>query len=241
MPLDDILTAFHSLSEAAGFQDKTTEELLAGLDTSSDIIRLGVNREIVVGDNDDRGYLPLGLSLNADGGEGHDVLLMSESLENVHLEFSGDRLELTRLGDGAMLSIKNAEAIAFDSGETVLFAHNQTEAVLGRLFHSFFNRNATSSEWQLWSMVPADQLDPEVALNWFQQNSGMNDLPDADYIQTLFVQTLGRQASDNELDFYLSRLENDQIDRGWLAVAVANSQEAAAYLSSSVILQESWI
>ncbi len=40
------------------------------------------------------------------------------------LEFVGDHLELIRLNDGAMLSIQNAGAIAFDSGETTIIAHN---------------------------------------------------------------------------------------------------------------------
>lgn len=238
---EDILTAFYSLPEATEFLNKTPDELLAGLEDNLDIIRLDVVRELIGGDNNDQGYLPLGLALNADGGKGHDVLRMLGDRENVHLEFSGDSLELTRLDDGAMLSIKNAEVIVFDSGETVVIAHNQTEAILGRLFHSFFNRDATSAEWQLGRLVLADQLASGDVLNWFQQNSSLNDLSDTNYVQTIFTQTLGRQASDNELNFYLSRLENNLIDRGWLAVVIANSSEAATHLVGSVILHEGWV
>ncbi len=238
---EDILTAFYSLPEAAGFLDKTPDELLAGLATNPNIIQLDVVRELIGGDDNDQGYLPLGLALNADGGAGHDVLRMPGDREDVHLEFVGDSLELTRLDDGAMLSIKNAEAIAFDSGETVLIAHNQIDAILGRLFHSFFNRDATSAEWQLWQLVPADQLDPEDVLDWFQQNSNLDDLSDTNYVQTIFTQTLGRQASGSEFSFYLNRLENNLIDRGWLAVAVAESSEAAIHLAGSVMLHEGWV
>ncbi len=239
--IDNILTAFYSLPEAIGSQDKTPDQLLTGLETNPYIVRLDVMRDLVGSDDNDQGYLPLGLALNADGGEGHDVLRMTGSREDVHLEFVNDSLELTRLSDGAMLSLKNAEAIAFDSGETVLFAHNPTEAVLGRLAHSFFNRDATVEEWQQGREILDAQIDPQIILNWFRQNSGMNDLSDTDYVQTLFVQTLGRQASDNELNFYLNRLESDQVDRDQLAVVIANSQEAAVYLSGSVILQENWV
>ena len=108
----DIVRAFLELSEAAAFQDKTTDELLAGLDENPNIIQLDVTREIIAGDGDDQGYLPLGLALNADGNAGYDVLRMQNSRSDVHLETVGDRLEVTRLEDGAMLSLKNAEAIA---------------------------------------------------------------------------------------------------------------------------------
>jgi len=202
---------------------------------------LDVVRDVIGGDDNNQGYLPLGLALNVDGGAGHDVLRMLGDREDVHLEFVGDSLELTRLDDGAMLSVKNAEAIAFDSGETVVIAHNQTEGILARLVHSFFNRNATSDEWLLGLKALDDQVSHDSILDWFQQHAGLNGLSDTDYIQTLFTQTLGRQASDNELNFYLNRLENNLIDRGWLAVVVADSFEAATHLVGSVMLQEGWV
>ena len=239
--LDDVLTAFRNLPESIGLQDKTAEELLAGLVENSEIIRLDANRDIVTGNKDDQGYLPMGLSLEADGGEGYDVLRMLGSLEDVRLQSINGSLELTRLEDGAMLSLRNAEAITFDSGDTVVFAHDSAEAVLGRLLHSFFNRSATADEWRQGKEALDAQINPQVILDWFLQNSNVSNLTDSEYIQTLFVQTLGRNASSTEFNYYLNRLENNQIDREWLAVIIANGQGASIHLANSVIVQENWI
>ena len=237
---DNILAAFYSLPEAAGFQDKTPDQLLAGLDTNPYIVRLDTEREFAGGDENDQGYLPLGLALNADGGAGLDVLRMAGSREDVHLEFTGDNLELTRLSDGAMLSLTNAEAIAFDSGETVIVAHNAAEATLARLVHSFFDRDATPEEWQLGqeALVHADFA---VILDWFQQHADLNDLSHTDYVQAIYTQTLGREATETELNQQLARLENDQITRGDLAYQIAGSQEAALHLIGSVMLHDGWV
>ncbi len=238
---DDILTAFHNLPEAAAFQDKTSDELLAGLETDPNIIRLDVTREVIAGAGNDQGYLPLGLALTADGGEGFDVLRMLGNRDDVHLEFVNDRLELTRLNDGAMLSLKNAEMIAFDSGETVVIAHNQTEDILARLIHSFFDRDATQEEWQLGREALDAQVSHRSILDWLQQHAGLDGLPNTDYVQTIYTQTLRRAATNDELDQQLSRLDSHQVDREWLAVEIAQSTEAATHLVGSVMLQEGWV
>jgi hypothetical protein len=239
---DDILAAFHNLQEAAALQDKTGDELLADLATNPNLIQVNADREVVTnGNHDDQGYLPLGLALNADGGEGYDVLRMTGDREDVHLEFVNDRLELTRLSDGAMLSLKNAEMIAFDSGESVVIAHNPVESILARLVHTFFNRDTTPEEWQSGLEALDAQVNHDTILDWFQQHAGLQDLSNTDYIETIYSQTLGRAATDSELDQQLSRLDNNQINREWLAVEIAQSSEAAAHLVGSVMLQEGWV
>ncbi|MBX3617351.1 DUF4214 domain-containing protein [Nitrosomonas sp.] len=238
---DDILAAFRNLPEAAAFQDKTSEELLAGLDTNPYIIRLDTLRDITGTVGNDIGSVPLGLALNVDGGAGHDTLRMPGQRDNFHLEFVNDRLELTRLDDGAMLSLKNAETIAFDSAKTVVIAHNQTEAIVARLVHSFFDRDATADEWQLGQEVLQAETGLDTILAWFQQNTDLSAASDSDYVQAIYTRTLGRSATDDELNLQLSRLENNQVDRSELSVEIASSTEAAVHLIGSVLLQEGWV
>lgn len=238
---DNILTAFRSLPEAVAFQDKSSDELLINLETNPYIIQLDPLRDLMCGDEDNQGYLPLGLAMNADGGTGFDVLHMLGSRDDVHLEFVDNRLELTRLNDGAMLSLKNAETIVFDSGETVAIAHNQTEEILARLVHSFFNRDATVEEWQLGQEVLDDRVGYENIFAWFKQHAPMDELPDATYIDVIYQNTLGRVPNNSELTRHLSQLEDHQISREWFAVEIAESSEAAAQLIGSVMLQEGWV
>jgi len=238
---DDILAAFHSLPEALAFQDMTRDELLAGLETNPNIIRVDAIRDFIGGDEDNQGYLPLGLAMNADGGAGFDVLRMLGHRDDVHLEFVDNRLELTQLSNGAMFSIKSAEMITFDNNETVVIAHNQTEGTLARLVHSFFNRDATAAEWQLGRETLQKPYDSDAILDWFQQRAGLQDLSDTDYVQTIYTQTLGRSATIDELDLQLSRLESHQVDRNWLPVEIAQSSEVVTHLIGSVLLQEGWV
>ncbi len=238
---DNILAAFYSLSEASGLQDKTPDELLAGLENNPNIIRLDTSRKMIGGDGDDQGYLPLGLALEADGNAGVDVLRMTGGRDDIHLEFNGDNLEITRLEDGAMLSIRNAEAIAFDSGETTIIAHNSTEAVMARLAHGFFNRGATSEEWQMGLDALNASINLDIIVDWLQQNTDLGGLSDTDYIQTLFAQMLGRSASDTELNFYLDQLEGNQVGRNELALDFAESSETVAHLSNSILVREDWV
>ncbi|WP_295623446.1 DUF4214 domain-containing protein [uncultured Nitrosomonas sp.] len=235
---DDILTAFHNLPEAVDFQDKTDTELLNGLETHPDIIQLDVSRNFTGGDENNQGYLPLGLAVNADGGAGHDVLQLPGTREGVHLEFAEDRLELTQLSNGAMFSLRNAEMIAFDNGETVVIAHDATEGILGRLFQSFFDRNATIAEWQLGREALQAQISPDTILDWFQQRAGLDALSDTEYVQTIYSRTLERSATDDELSLQMSRLANNEVERKWLAVEIAQSNEATISLVGNVMLQE---
>lgn len=240
---EDILAAFRSLPETInlGLQDKTDDELLAGWDTDPTIIRIDAARGFTGGTENNQGYLPLGLAINADGGAGQDVLRMPGSRDGVHLEFSGERLELTQLSDGAMFSLKNAEMIAFDNHETVVIAHNPVESILARLVRSFFDRDATPAEWQLGRETLQQPYDADAILDWFQQRAGLQVLSDTDYIQAIYNHTLGRPATDDELHQQLARLESHAIDRNWLTVEIAQSDEAAAHLVGNVMQHDGWI
>ncbi len=239
----DVLAVFRSLPEAIklGLQNKTGSELLSGWDTDPTIIRIDATRNLTGGAENDQGYLPLGLTINADAGAGYDVLRMPGGRDDAHLEFSGDRLELTQLSDGAMLNLKNIEMIAFDNLETVVIAHNQVEAILARLVHSFFNRGASIAEWQVGLEALHQPYDANAILDWFQQHADLQALSDTDYIQTIYNHTLGRSATDDELSQQLVRLESHAIDRSWLTVEVAQSNEAATHLVGSVMLHEGWV
>ena len=235
----DVVNAFLSLPEAIVFNSKTTDELLAGLIDNPSIIQLDVARDFIGSDGNDQGYLSLGLALNVDGGSGHDVLQMQGSLDAVHLEQIGDTVGITQLEDGAMLNLRNAEMIAFDSGENVLLAHNDVEGILGRLFQTFFDRDATVTEWQAGREALIIGIEPDVFLNWFQTHASLTALSDTDYIQALYAQTLDRSVTDIELNQQLTRLNGGKITRDWLAVDIASSDEVVTAVGSVWMLDNS--
>jgi predicted transcriptional regulator len=234
--VDLIVEAFLRLPEAADFRQMTAEALLAGLNDNPAIILLSAGRNIIGNDDNNQGYLPLGLALNVDGRDGYDVLRMQGAREDVHVELVNDALEMTHLEDGAMLSLTNAEMIAFDSGENILLAHNRVEGILGRLFQTFFDRDATIEEWQLGHEALAGNINPDVILDWFQARASLGAFSDAEYIQALYTHTLGRTATETELQAQLFRLENNAITRNWLAVDLASSDEAITTIGSVLLL-----
>ena len=229
---DDIVTAFLNLPEAAAFNNQSTDELLAGLNENPNVIQVNTTRTVVGSDQNDQGYLTQGLGFLVDGGNGHDVLRMRGNRDDVYLEQVDNTVEITRLDDGAMLSLTNAEMIAFDSGETQLLAHNRVEGILGRLVQTFFDRDATINEWQMGRDALNHGVSPDVILNWFQARADLNTLDVIDYIQALYNQTYGRAATETELNQQLLRLDNGEVTREWLAVDIASSDEAITTVGS---------
>jgi len=238
--IDDLLAVYRTLPEAAKTADKSNEELLAGLKDNPNIIRLDFIRNLTVTEGNDEGYLPLGVALNVDGGKGVDVLKMARKRDESHLEFNGE-LELTQLSDGAMLKLTNAEMITYDSGESVVFAHNPLEGTVARLVHSFFNRDVTADEWRLGIDAMNHQVSFDDILAWFKDHANMQNLSNAEYINTIYHNTLGRDASIEELSANLSRLDASAVTRESLAAEIAQSDEASTHLIGSVMLHEGWI
>ena len=113
-----------------------------------------------------------------------------------------------------MLDLKNVEMIALANDETIAIAHDQIEGILGRLVHTFFDRNASVEEWQLGRDALAQHIAPDAILNWFQDHAGLTQLSDSDYIQTLFQNTFDRAATATEQNDYLTQLQM----AAWIAV-----------------------
>ena len=238
---DDIAKLFLTLPEASGLQGKTESELLQGVDSNPSIIRALAERDLVGGNSDDQGYLPGGVALHVDGGKGFDVLHETGKRADVHLETSGNSVEQTQLTDGSMLSLKNVEMIAFDNGETVVFARNQTEGILGRLVHTFFDKNATVEQWHTGVDLLAQDAPPvQEILNWFVANSGLANLNDTDYVQALYQNTFHHEADATQLQDALNSLNNG-VDRGWLGVELAQTQEAVTVIGSQVVVMDGWM
>ncbi|WP_313953231.1 calcium-binding protein [Accumulibacter sp.] len=237
----DIVRAFLTLPEASSLQGKSAGELLAGVDSNPAIIRIPTERALVGSSGDDQGYLPGELALSIDGAAGYDVLHVQGSRKDMHLEALGGNLELTQLNDGRMTTLKNVEMIAFDSGETVAIAHNAVEGVLGRLVHTFLNQDPTLELWRAGLDALAQNVAPDDILDWFQANAGLTQLNDQDYVQTLYMNTLQRQATSTELSTHLDALNAGAIDRSWLAVEIAATAEAAEVIGSRVLVMDGWM
>lgn len=101
---------------------------------------------------------------------------------------------------------------------------------------SLLNRGATLEEWQAGRQALADNVEVQAFFNWFQDRTDLDQLSDSEYIQTLFQNTLQRSATTDEVNGYLAQLNNGSLNRDWLAVAIAQSEEAIAIIGSVIEL-----
>ncbi|MDT8406034.1 MAG: hypothetical protein RQ715_02180 [Methylococcales bacterium] len=238
---DDLANLFRDVLAPDAVKTLSNAELLEGLDTNANLVRLDVNRSFIGSDNDERGQLPRGLAWQIDGGEGFDVLDVNGARSDVHLTDNQNQLELTHFDDGAMLSLSNAEAIAYADGDSTLLARNAVEGVLGRLVQTYLNRDASVEEWQLGLELVQDPANYRPILDWFNdQAQDLNSLDNAGFIQAVFQNTLGRNANTDERDGLLDRLNNGDLDRDGLAIELAAGDEAIAAVGS-VLQFDGWV
>lgn len=228
------------------------------------VANVSANRNIVTDllttQGDDHGYVSMGLALSIDAKAGFDVLNMTGSRSDINyrllpLDFTEivdfynnhptetmlptGALEITRLTDGAMLDLKNVDFIAFDNGDAIAIAHNHTETVIGRLFHTLLNRDPSAHEWQLAQQASTayqqGNLSADTILNWFTtQNPTLNQQNNSAYLQTLYQQTFGRDPSTVELTTALQTLDNASTSRDAIAVTIAASNEALSSINNLI-------
>ena len=203
------------------------------------------NRQFTGGEGNEMGYLPMGLALYVDGSKGHDVLQLLGKRSDYALERNGNALEITRYSDGAMFDLNNAETLAFDSQEVVILARDRVEGILARMVQVYLNRDATAAEWKLGTKAVADYyaglLQPQEVFDWFNaRNTALAKMDNATYVQTLYQNAYGRQATTAELTPLVNKLEKQLITRDWLAVDIAASSEAITAIGT-VMQFDGWV
>ena len=239
---EQVAADFLSLPMSEAVRDKSITELLAGMDSNSHILRLNVADHYYGNSKDEEGYLPMGLGVVIDGAGGHDILRIAGQRADFHLEKVNAALELTRLSDGAMYSLINTEMIAFDSGDRVVVAETRDDALLARLVNTMLNRDVTLDEWKLGPQAMDDYYvgleTVDSIFAWFHARSDIETLNNSDYVQRLYSNTYGRTATGEELALQLARLSSGNVDRDWLAVEVAASDEAVQLIGTVISLVE---
>ena len=85
-----------------------------------------------------------------------------------------------------------------------------------------------------------DPTNYQTILDAFHHQAGLQELTDGQYIQTLYQNTFRREANNDELNGYLMRLQNGDLDRDCLAIDLANSEEAFMTIGN-VILFDHWV
>ncbi len=84
------------------------------------------------------------------------------------------------------------------------------------------------------AMLGITNAEAEVFFNWFHARTNFDQLSDSEYIQTLFQNTLQRSATTDEVNGYFAQLDDGSLNRDWLAVDIAQSEETIAVIGSVI-------
>jgi len=205
---------------------------------AAQLIELNLNRAVAGTTADDTITPELGIALNIDLGDGQDVVKVAGSRADVNLAVeAGNRVELTRLVDGAMLAFNNVEAIAFDGSEVTVLAHNHNEAVIGRAYELVLNRNVDTEGYGFWVKATQAGSSLQSVLSSILESSEFTGahagLSNADFTELLYQNGLNRAADADGKAFWVGALDAG-VSRAQVAESIAASTEAVSVIGSTI-------
>ncbi len=204
---------------------------------NDDLIELNLTRAIIGAEGNDVITPELGVGRNIDLGAGQDVVKLTGGRDGVHLDVeAGQIVDLTRLEDGAMLSLKNVELLEFANGDVTVLAHTNDQAILGRAYELLLGRNVDVEGFQFW----AEALNAGVSLQSVlqsivtsQEAATMYKLANGNFIEQLYVQGLDR-ASDAAGKGYWADALAAGVSRATVLEGFAGSAEAVEVIGSTI-------
>ncbi|QEI04971.1 DUF4214 domain-containing protein [Pigmentiphaga aceris] len=200
------------------------------------LIELNANRAVAGTQADDEITPELGIALNIDLGDGIDIVRLAGGRSDVHIDVeAGQRAELTRLEDGAMLAFNNVELLAFANGDVTVLAHNHEEAVVGRAYELLLGRNVDTGGYKFW----IEGIDQGVSLNAtltaMMQSPEFTgaSLTNSAFLDLLYTTGFDRTADASGKAFWLAALDSG-VSRAQVLEGFAASGEAVAVIGSTI-------
>ncbi|QEI04817.1 DUF4347 domain-containing protein [Pigmentiphaga aceris] len=211
--------------------------MLTALHPTAQLIELNLTRAVRGTDGNDVVTPTLGIGLNIDLGAGLDVVRLAGGRASVHLEVeAGHLVELTRLEDGAMLSFRNTELLAFANGDVTVLAQTKDQAVLGRAYELLLNRNVDVDGFQFWASGLAAGASLQSVLTEIttsREAASIFSLSDSAFLDQLYLRGFDRAADASGKAYWLDALARGE-SRAKVLEGFAGSNEAIALIGSTV-------
>jgi Ca2+-binding RTX toxin-like protein len=200
------------------------------------LIQLNANRAVAGTAGRDIVTPDLGMALNIDLGGGVDIVRLAGGRSDVHIDVeAGQRAELTRLADGAMLAFNNVELLAFANGNVTVLAHNRPEAVIGRAYELLLDRNVDTDGYTFWlegikaGVSLASTLTSIMAAPEYTGAAASNSA----FVDLLYANGLGRTADADGKAFWAGALDAGAT-RAQVLEGFAMTSEAVAVIGSTM-------
>ncbi|MCB1918848.1 MAG: DUF4214 domain-containing protein [Candidatus Competibacteraceae bacterium] len=181
-----------------------------------------------------------------DAGAGYDLLQMSGSKSSYSITVQDGALVIAGANSA---TVSNAEYISFTDGGSMTVSGDVNVAAAMRMYESLLERSAEPGGAKFWaeaaasgSWTTAQIAEFFLHSDEFQSKFGNpDDLTNEEFVRALYENSLGREAEQEGLDFWVNVLETDAYSRSQITVFISGSPEAANYHSDTVQLIEGWI
>jgi hypothetical protein len=161
-----------------------------------------------------------------DGGDSIDIARLDARREDYAWRIKDGHLTLTHTASGDLDDLHNIEILAFQ-GQGM-----STREVLGRLYEGLLERTPNASELAFWEdQVRGGKSLHDVATAFLASPEADRGLDDGYFVVELYSASLGREASQLELEYWVPQLEAG-MDRATLALSIVNSAEKLSLQTS---------
>ncbi|TWI49288.1 hemolysin type calcium-binding protein [Pseudomonas duriflava] len=227
---NDTLTTGNGNDVVLGGNGNDTINTGAGNDyidggAGSDVINAGAGDDTIIA----------GVGDTVDGGEGFDVLQVSDAVTRVFVENNHTVVLQTANGEVAAQNVQLVET----ADGNIAIASSLTEATALRLYEAVLGRSADAEGAQFWTETLAANGSnlTQIAEGFinsveFQSNGVVSD---ADFINTLYEGALGRTAEDAGMAFWQAQLDSG-VSRADVTIGIVGSYEAEGYEGSNVLI-----
>ena len=174
-----------------------------------------------------------------DGGDGFDVVIYDGPRD----AYERDRAEDGGFGlvrpDGSADSLSDIERIDFDDGSYLLDLAGENAEFAFRLYATAFGRVADEAGLRYWTGMLDEGLSRDALADAFAASPEFAALAgpgadDAAFVAGLYDRVLIREADAAGLEFWVSLLESDALDRGDILEHFADSPEMMDLVASDL-------
>lgn len=170
-----------------------------------------------------------------DGGEGYDVVRLQGSADDYTIEMVDGQIVLTNnWTTGNSVTAENVQLIQFSDG-TLALASDEEEATALRLFQGILGEDVEQESAQMWleAIENGDATIEDMAEAFIDESMDGNT-SDVEFVETLFENALGRDATDAEVEQWTAAV--DDSSRAEVAVQIVGTSEAAEHIEGVQVI-----
>lgn len=216
---------------------------LDGGNGNDSLVTSGGDDSVAGGNGNDTINTGLGAD-TIDGGEGYDVVELADAFADYVISTDEDGMVVivSAADDTNSFQLENVELVQF-SDQTVALVTNATDANTLSLYQGLLGRSAEAGGAEYWLQdVNSDGRTASDIANAFfyteefiANNGAIDDLSNEALVNLLYDNALGRDASEEEVAYWVNDLENGTA-RSDVVISIVGSEEASDFITSVYLI-----